>query len=136
MPEDIFASLNGGTIFSRIDLSDAYLPFELSEESKRQVVINTHRGVFQYNRLPFGIKTAPGIFQQVMNKMVSGLKGVTTSLDDILVSGITKEEHNENLLTVWKNSRLWIHSASRQMRVLQAGNPLSWLHSGQKRKDT
>ncbi|PIO53377.1 reverse transcriptase, partial [Teladorsagia circumcincta] len=101
MPEDIFASLNGGTIFSQIDLSDAYLQLELSEESKRKVVINTHRGLFQYNRLPFGIKTAPGIFQQVMNKMVSGLRGVTTYLDDILVSGKTKEEHNENLLAVF-----------------------------------
>ncbi|PIO76486.1 hypothetical protein TELCIR_01456 [Teladorsagia circumcincta] len=45
MPEDIFASLNGGTIFSQIDLSDAYLQLELSEESKRKVVINTHKGL-------------------------------------------------------------------------------------------
>ncbi|KIH56932.1 retroviral aspartyl protease, partial [Ancylostoma duodenale] len=72
--EDIFATLNGGAVFSRIDLSDAYLQIELSDESKKMVVINTHRGLFQYNRLPFGIKTAPGIFQQIMNKMVAGLR--------------------------------------------------------------
>ncbi|VDO48433.1 unnamed protein product [Heligmosomoides polygyrus] len=71
VPEDIFASLNGGTVFSQLDLSDAYLQIELSEESKKKVVINTHKGLFKYNRLPFGIKTAPGIFQQVMNKMVA-----------------------------------------------------------------
>ncbi|PIO60094.1 hypothetical protein TELCIR_18417 [Teladorsagia circumcincta] len=101
MPEDIFASLNGGTIFSQIDLSDAYLQLELSEESKRKVVINTHKGLFRYNRLPFGIKTAPGIFQQVMNKMVTGLQGVAAYLDDILVGGKTEQEHQENLLAVF-----------------------------------
>nr|CDJ97482.1 RNA-directed DNA polymerase (reverse transcriptase) and Integrase domain containing protein [Haemonchus contortus] len=102
IPEDIFASLNGGTIFSQIDLSDAYLQLELSEESKKKVVINTHKGLFRYNRLPFGIKTAPGIFQQVMNKMVTGLQGVATYLDDILVSGRNEQEHRENLLAVFR----------------------------------
>ncbi|VDP15666.1 unnamed protein product [Heligmosomoides polygyrus] len=95
VPEDIFVSLNGDTVFSQIDLSDAYLQIELSEESKKKVVINTHKGLFKYNRLPFGIKTAPGIFQQVMNKMVAGLKVVTTYLDDILVCGTTEEEHEK-----------------------------------------
>ncbi|VDL83597.1 unnamed protein product [Nippostrongylus brasiliensis] len=101
VPEDIFASLNGGTVFSQIDLSDAYLQIELSDEAKKKVVINTHRGLFQYNRLPFGIKTAPGIFQQIMNKMVSGLRGVATYLDDILVCGKTELEHKENLLALF-----------------------------------
>ncbi|KIH62534.1 integrase core domain protein [Ancylostoma duodenale] len=102
VPEDIFATLNGGTVFSQIDLSDAYLQIELSDESKKMVVINTHRGLFQYNRLPFGIKTAPGIFQQVMNKMVAGLRGVATYLDDILVCGRTEQEHTENLLALFE----------------------------------
>ncbi|KIH69313.1 reverse transcriptase [Ancylostoma duodenale] len=98
VPGDIFATLNEGAVFLQIDLSDAYLQIELSDESKKMVVINTHRGLFQYNRLPFGIKTAPGIFQQVMNKMVAGLRGVATYLDDILVCGRTEQEHMENLL--------------------------------------
>ncbi|EYC07815.1 hypothetical protein Y032_0068g142 [Ancylostoma ceylanicum] len=101
VPEDIFATLNGGAVFSQIDLSDAYLQIELSDESKKMVVINTHRGLFQYNRLPFGIKTAPGIFQQIMNKMVAGLRGVATYLDDILVCGRTEQEHTENLLALF-----------------------------------
>ncbi|KIH44694.1 reverse transcriptase, partial [Ancylostoma duodenale] len=100
VPEDIFATLNGGAMFSQIDLSDAYLQIELSEESKKMVVIN--RGLYQYNRLPFGIKTAPGIFQQVMNKMVAGLRGVATYFDDILVCGRTEQEHMENLLALFE----------------------------------
>uniref|UniRef100_A0A7I4Z1D3 Integrase catalytic domain-containing protein n=1 Tax=Haemonchus contortus TaxID=6289 RepID=A0A7I4Z1D3_HAECO len=46
------------------------------------------------------MKTAPGIFQQVMNKMVTGLQGVATYLDDILVSGRNEQEHRENLFAV------------------------------------
>ncbi|EYC02822.1 hypothetical protein Y032_0097g2957 [Ancylostoma ceylanicum] len=102
VPEDIFATLNGGAVFSQIDLSDAYLQVELSDESKKMVVINTHRGLFQYNRLPFGIKTAPGIFQQIMNTMIAGLRGVATYLDDILVCGRTEQEHMENLLALFE----------------------------------
>ncbi|KIH62547.1 reverse transcriptase [Ancylostoma duodenale] len=102
VPEDLFATLNGGAVFSQIDLSDAYLQIELSDESKKMVVRNTHRGLFQYNRLPFGIKTAPGIFQQIMNKMVAGLRGVATYLDDILVCGRTEQEHMENLLALFE----------------------------------
>ncbi|KIH67346.1 integrase core domain protein [Ancylostoma duodenale] len=101
VPEDIFARLNGRAVFSQIGLSDAYL-IELSDKSKKMVVINTHRGLFQNNRLTFGIKTAPSIFQQVMNKMVAGLRGVATYLDDILVCGRTEQEHMENLLALFE----------------------------------
>ncbi|KIH64820.1 reverse transcriptase [Ancylostoma duodenale] len=97
MPEDVFATLNGGAVFSQIDLSNAYLQIELSDDSKKMVVINTHRGVYKYNRQPFGIKTAPVIFQRIMNKMVAGLRCVATFLDDILVCGRTEQEHVENM---------------------------------------
>ena len=100
--DDIFASLNGGTVFSQIDLSDAYLQLELDEESKNLVVINSHRGLYRYNRLPFGVKTAPAIFQSIMAKMTAGLKGVATYLDDILVKGDDKTEHDQNLMALFE----------------------------------
>lgn len=74
VPENIFTSFNGGKVFSQIDLSGVYLQIELSADAKKMVVINAHRGLFQYSRLPFGRKTAFGTFQQIMKKMVSGLK--------------------------------------------------------------
>ncbi|KAF2880237.1 hypothetical protein ILUMI_25937 [Ignelater luminosus] len=54
--DDIYASLTGNTKFSKIDLSDAYLQFELSDESKSLVTISTHKGLFKVNRMPFGVK--------------------------------------------------------------------------------
>ena len=59
----------------------------LSEDSKQYVVINTHRGLFCYNRLPFGIALAPGIFQQVMEGVLKDIPGVVVYLNDILITG-------------------------------------------------
>nr|VZI35223.1 unnamed protein product [Spirometra erinaceieuropaei] len=54
-------------------------------ESCELLTINTHRGLFQYIRLPFGVKTAPALFQQTMNAMLSGVPGTSGYLDDIII---------------------------------------------------
>ena len=48
-PEELFAALNGGEKFTKLDLSEAYLQIELEDESKKYLVINTHRGLYQFN---------------------------------------------------------------------------------------
>lgn len=100
LPEDIFAKLNGATIFSHIDLSDAFLQIEMDDESKDLLIINTHIGLFRYNRLSFGIKTAPTIFQQVMDQLIAPLKGVICYMDDIFIFGKTKKYHDEGLFSL------------------------------------
>ena len=57
------ATLQRRNCFSKLDLSQAYQQLPLDEESKNYVVINTHKGLFRYTRLLFGISSAPGIFQ-------------------------------------------------------------------------
>ena len=59
-PEDLFAKLANGKRFSTLDLSHAYQQVPLEVESRKYVVVNTHRGLFQYTRLPFGISSATG----------------------------------------------------------------------------
>ena len=51
---DIFASLSGGQLFNKLDLSQAYQQVVLDETSQKYVVINTHLGLFKYKRLPLG----------------------------------------------------------------------------------
>lgn len=99
-PEAIFAKLAGFTIFSLIDFSDAFLQIELDDDAKKLATINTHIGMFQMNRLQFGLKTAPGIFQQEMDKMMNGAEGVFTYIDDILVGGRDEKDHEKNLFEV------------------------------------
>ena len=88
--EDLLATLAKGESFSKIDLSHAYQQLPLDEESRQYVVINTHKGLFRYTRLPFGVSSAPGIFQRVI---IQGIPGVVAYLDDILITGSTYAEH-------------------------------------------
>ena len=91
--DDLFATLANGKVFSKIDLSHAYQQLPLTEESKKFAVINTHKGLFCYTRLPFSISSAPAIFQRVMENILQGIPKVVVYLDDILVAGDSKEEH-------------------------------------------
>ncbi|XP_058858757.1 uncharacterized protein K02A2.6-like [Acipenser ruthenus] len=95
--EDLYATLAGGQKFTKIDLSNAYLQILLDKGSKPYVTINTHRGLFCYNRLPFGVSAAPGIFQRIMDSLLQGIQGVCVYLDDILITGRTEQEHLANL---------------------------------------
>ena len=78
-----------------------YQQLPLDEESKQYVVINTHKALFRYTCLPFGISSAPGIFQRVIESVLRGIPRVVAYLDDILVSGATQDEHLSTLETVF-----------------------------------
>ena len=92
-PSDLFAALSGGKWFTKLDLAQAYTQMELDEVSRQFVAINTHRGLYQYTRLPFGIASAPAIFQRAMDTILQGMSGVLCYLDDTLIVGKNKEEH-------------------------------------------
>ena len=65
--EDLFSQLSGGKTFTKLDMSQAYQQLLLDEDSQNFVVVNTHKGLFKYKHLPFGVSSAPGIFQRVMD---------------------------------------------------------------------
>jgi len=90
--EQLFVSLAG-------DLSHAYLQVVLDEESRHLVTVNTHKGIFHFNRLPFGVASVPAIFQRIIEGILKGIPGVCIYLDDILIMGKTEEEHLTNLET-------------------------------------
>ena len=98
--EDLLASLDGGKSFSKLDLAHAYQQIQLEEESRKYVTVNTHKGLFQYTRLPFGVASAPAVFQRTMENLLKGLNNVCIYLDDILVTGSSERDHLENLATV------------------------------------
>ena len=95
--EDLFSSLSGGTLFSKLDLAHAYQQLVLDEESRKLTTINTTKGLFRYNRLPFGVSTAPAIFQRTMENLLQSIDNVCVYLDDILVTGPSQEAHLKNL---------------------------------------
>ena len=96
-PDDIFATLSGGQKFTTLDLSHAYNQLLLDEAAQKFVTINTHKGLFRYSRLPFGIASAPAIFQRTMDTILQDLKGVACYIDDIIITGQSDAEHLDRL---------------------------------------
>ena len=91
--EDMFAAIGGSTVFSKIDLLHAYLQMELDEGARELCTINTHKGLYRYNRLPFGVSSAPAIWQWAMEQVLQGVAKTQCLLDDIIVVGATEDEH-------------------------------------------
>ncbi len=87
----------GGKTFTKLDLAHAYNQLELDEESKTFTVINTSKGLYQYNFMPFGVLSAPAIFQRTIENILQGIPRVSVYLDDILVTGNTETKHLKNL---------------------------------------
>ena len=100
-PDDLFATLAGGKIFSKIDLTHAYQQMPLDEDSQKLVTINTHRGLYQYHRLTFGVASAPALFQKAMDTILQGIPHVICYIDDILVSGGSYTQHLQSLEEVF-----------------------------------
>ena len=71
--DDIFASLAGGQRFSKTDLRQAYHQLELDDNSKSYLTINTHKGLYKYNRLVFGIASSPAIWQRIIDQVLDGI---------------------------------------------------------------
>ncbi|XP_055918533.1 uncharacterized protein K02A2.6-like [Eupeodes corollae] len=100
-PRDLFHKLRGGKVFSKIDLSEAYLQIELDESSRDYVVINTPFGLLRFKRLPYGISSARGEFQGVMGQIFADLP-VGIYIDDMVIAGTSEEEHLQILEEVLK----------------------------------
>lgn len=97
--DDILASLSRFKVFCKIDLTGAYLQVKLSDASQELCTINTHRGLFKYTRMPFGISSAPSLFQSIIDQILLGTEAVPY-LDDIVVGGKSLQECKRNLFAV------------------------------------
>ena len=88
-----FASLEGGKILSKLDLAHACQQVPLDEASKKYTTINASKGLYQYTHLPFGVSSAPAIFQRMMEGLLQGIINVSVYLDDILIAGKMEQDH-------------------------------------------
>ena len=97
--EEIFDAVQGARYFSTIDLANGYHQVDLEEEAKEKTAFSTRYGQFQFNRMPFGLCSAPATFQKLMNVVLKteNWTNCVIYLDDILIFGRTVKEHNERL---------------------------------------
>ena len=87
--------------FSKLDLSQACQQLVLDVKSQELCTINTHNGLFKVKRMPFGISETSGIFQRTIETVLKNTPNTFVHMDDILVSGKTRKEHDTNLEQVF-----------------------------------
>ena len=100
MVDDITTSCSGATLFSTLDAEKAFYQIQLDEESSKLLTFNTPLGRYRYLRMPMGIKSAPEVYQQRMEQVFEGLTGVKVIMDDIIIHGRTRPEHDKRLRAV------------------------------------
>ena len=98
--EQTLAQIGAARILSKLDANSGFWQVELSRDSALLTTFITPFGRYCFNRLPFGITSAPEHFQRRMGDIVSGLEGVVCLVGDILVFGETQEEHDRCLTAV------------------------------------
>lgn len=94
---EITTLLNGATKFSKLDLNQGYNQIEIEESSRYITTFSTHKGLFRYKRLSFGINSAAEMFQNTIRQCINGLEGAINISDDILVFGNSDAEHDNRL---------------------------------------
>ena len=100
--DDIIHELNGATVFSKLDLNQAYHQFELEAKSRNLTTFSTHVGLYRFKRLNYGTVSAQEEFDHGIRQTLAGVSGCANISDDIIVYGKDTAEHNKNLKAVLK----------------------------------
>ncbi|XP_043197488.1 uncharacterized protein K02A2.6-like [Amphibalanus amphitrite] len=119
--EELLTQLSGGQRFTKLDLKEAYLQLPLQEESRKYMVINTHKGLFMPKKLQYGVSSAPAICQRYMESLLAGIPHTVVFLDDVCITGKNQEEHLSNLEEVLRR----LHDAGLRLNPKKC----SWFQS-------
>ena len=97
--DDTLDMLAGAQYFTVLDLASGYWQVQMDPVSREKTAFTTHSGLYEFEKMPFGLVNAPATFQRLMEIVLSGLARdkCLVYLDDVLVIGKSLEEHNQNL---------------------------------------
>ena len=102
--DHLFQSLGKAKYFSKLDLTKGYWSIPIEEEDRNKTTFITSKGQFRWVNMPFGLKTATGVFNRMMRKLLGPLdrRDVHHFMDDILIATESWEEHMDALKAVLK----------------------------------
>ncbi|KAJ8030115.1 hypothetical protein HOLleu_26415 [Holothuria leucospilota] len=100
---EVTLRLPNAKLFSTLDANCRFWQLELDAESSELCTFNSPFGRYRYTRLPFGISSAPEIFQRTMSQVFEDIEVVEVIMNDILAWG-NKEQHDKSLTMVLKRA--------------------------------
>ena len=98
--EDTLAKLANSTVFSTLDTNSGFWQIPLSASSAKYTTFITPFGRYHFNRLPFGITSAPEVFQRRLQALLTDISNVEVFMDDIIVHAATQAQHDVTLRAV------------------------------------
>ena len=98
---DFTAELKGATIFSKVDLRKAYHQFPMHRDHVGKTALITPFGLFEFLRMPFGLKNSAQAFQRLMDSIFGEIPYVFAYINDVLVASRSPEEHAVHLRKVF-----------------------------------
>ena len=107
MMSECLDALDGNVWFSKLDANSAYWQIPVEEASKEKTAFRTRQGLFEFNKLPFGLCNAPSTYCRAINIVLTGLtwSKVLAFVDDICVLGGSVSDHLSNLKLVFERFR-------------------------------
>ena len=103
--DDILARLGNSKYFTSLDLKSGYWQIPMDEKDKEKTAFISHKGQFQFNKMPFGLCNAPSYFCELMEKVVGDLSFTIAYLDDLIIYSETEQEHIEHIREVFVRLR-------------------------------
>ena len=103
--KEVVSRMPNAKIFSVLDASSGFWQIELDQGSSKLCTFNTPFGRYMFKRLLFGICSAQDVFQDTMSEIFNGIEGVEVIVDDLLIWGENKEQHDERLKQVLERAR-------------------------------
>ena len=100
--DQIVAQLSDAKVFTKLEANASFWQIKLAEDSVLYTTFITPIGRFCFQKLPFGITSAPELFQKKMSSILTDLRGVVFMIDDVLIYGSNYKEHDEQLEAVQK----------------------------------
>lgn len=105
---DLFDKIGKSLYFTTLDLASGYHQIEVEKSDRPKTAFSTPFGHYEFNRMPFGLKTAPATFQRAMDNVLRGLQGLhcLVYLDDVIIFSKSLQEHVAKLRAVFDRFRL------------------------------